>query len=400
MRICVIAPTALFIDRGTPIRIFEELQALAEQGHKIDLVTYHVGQPLPLSPSAAPNVNVYRIPPFFFWYQKTDAGIYWTKLFLDLLMLITATWVVLRTKPDVLHTHLHEGVLIGWTVRGLLFWRRLRQVADLHSSLTQEMKTHGALRSSLLLRMAAQFEWEIERCADAIVTSSAEYANTLRTTKHTQAQFDITPVVDGVNTGVYASLPDRAALRAQFGLSSDTVLVGYVGGFQRNKGIEDIVQAVVALRSTPQASHVHVVFAGSPREKLEPLLKEAGIENEVSVISPLPYDTLPFVLGALDIAIDPKDPSTGQASGKIVQYMAAGLPIICTDRQTNRDYVQDGALYYEAHNTQALVNAITQLADDAVLRQRLGEQNRTHAQQFSWRRVGEQLEQIYSSLIA
>jgi len=60
-----------------------------------------------------------------FWYKKISAGPDWQKIILDIL-LIRKTFFLARTqKPDIIHGHLHEGVLIGWIVKKLLFWRNI-----------------------------------------------------------------------------------------------------------------------------------------------------------------------------------------------------------------------------------------------------------------------------------
>jgi hypothetical protein len=68
MKILMIAPQPFFQPRGTPISVLHRLNTLSKLGHKIDLVTYHLGQNIPFE-----NVNYHRIPniPFI---KKINVG--------------------------------------------------------------------------------------------------------------------------------------------------------------------------------------------------------------------------------------------------------------------------------------------------------------------------------------
>ena len=54
--------------------------------------------------------------------------------------------VVSQQKPTVVHGHLHEGGLIGWCVKVLFFWRRIKLVMDLQGSLSGELRAYGTFR--------------------------------------------------------------------------------------------------------------------------------------------------------------------------------------------------------------------------------------------------------------
>jgi hypothetical protein len=153
-QVLMIAPTPFFSDRGTHIRILEEALALTRRGFSVTIATYHIGQDLP-EPFAT-QVEVRRIRRLLFWYKKLEAGPDWQKVILDLMLLRKVFFLARTTRPDILHGHLHEGVLIGWVVQKALFWRRMSLVADFHGSLTREMVSHAYLRTGLLRRL---FEW-------------------------------------------------------------------------------------------------------------------------------------------------------------------------------------------------------------------------------------------------
>ena len=174
MKILVVAPTPFFSDRGTHIRILEEALALEKRGHTITIVTYHIGADLP--EMLHTKIDVRRILRLLFWYKKLEAGPDWQKIILDL-MLIRKTFFLARTgRPDIIHGHLHEGVLIGWIVQKLLFWRGIKLVADFHGSLTKEMVSHDYLKATGLQRLFQVVEHWIDNLGDAAVASSWDNA--------------------------------------------------------------------------------------------------------------------------------------------------------------------------------------------------------------------------------
>ena len=61
MKILMLAPEPFFQPRGTPISVYFRLQALADLGHEVDLLTYHLGED-----NAFSGVKIFRTPKLFF----------------------------------------------------------------------------------------------------------------------------------------------------------------------------------------------------------------------------------------------------------------------------------------------------------------------------------------------
>ena len=57
MRVLMLAPQPFLEPRGTPISVYQRVQGLASLGHRIDLVTYHLGRDVDI-----PGVTLHRIP--------------------------------------------------------------------------------------------------------------------------------------------------------------------------------------------------------------------------------------------------------------------------------------------------------------------------------------------------
>ena len=116
------------------------------------------------------------------------------------------------------------------------------------------------------------------------------------------------------------------------------------------------------------------------------------------IINPLNYFDLPKILNASDIAIDPKDSKVNQASGKILQYMGAGLPIVCFDKSNNRKYLEDGAYFAKEFSSNGIVEGILELAQNPEKCNNMGRRNKERAKEFSWNNPAGKLDAIYRKL--
>ena len=210
MRILVVAPTPFFSDRGTHIRILEEARSLEKLGHEIVIATYHIGKDIDRRIDT--KIDVRRIRRLIFWYKKLEAGPDWQKIILDL-MLIRKTFFLARTKrPDIIHGHLHEGVLIGWIVQKLLFWRKMKLVADFHGSLTGEMLSHGYLKRGLK-PIFSFVENIINKMGNAAIASSWECTERI---KKSRSDKKVETVLDGINSDSFNIKKTKEEIRREW----------------------------------------------------------------------------------------------------------------------------------------------------------------------------------------
>lgn len=376
MKILVVAPTPFFASRGTHIRILEEALALEKLGNEITIATYHIGSDIPKD--IPTGIDIRRIRRWLFWYKKLEAGPDWQKIVLDV-MLIRKVFFLARTKrPDVLYAHLHEGVLIGWIVRKILFWRKMILVSDFHGGLTSEMSSHGYLKGVILKKVFGFVERSIDRMGDVAVASSWENAKFIEGARSRHVE----TLVDGVSVGRYENMPNKDLLRERWNIPKKKKVFVYTGALIPNKGLALMLEAAATFQK--QGGDAHFVFAGFPLEHIERGMREYELEENVQIISPLDYFELPKLLTACDIGIDPKDSSVHQASGKILQYMAAGLPVLCLDRENNRNYLDEGGYYCKGSTAKDLAAYMERCVRSGEELARKGQINRRRARRFGW----------------
>lgn len=205
----MIAPTPFFADRGCHVRILGEAKALIGLGHEVTLCTYFLGRDV----AGIPTERTLAVP----WYKKLSAGPSWHKVYIDLLLL----WKVLRAcrrfRPDIIHAHLHEGIVIG-KLASRLFGVPL--VADLQGSLTDELLAHSFLPNyGWAVKLMRRVEKKINQMPAHLIVSSSENARACVDTYGISAD-RVSPVMDGVDLDIFSPGKRDAALEAFFGISA------------------------------------------------------------------------------------------------------------------------------------------------------------------------------------
>lgn len=90
----------------------------------------------------------------------------------------------------------------------------------------------------------------------------------------------------------------------------------------------------------------------------------------------------------------------GGSKLKVLEAMAAGLPLVATPQAVSGLQVQSGTHYLGGGDAQALVQALLKLLAEPVLAQQLGEAGRRYvSDQHDWTRSADQLEAVYAELL-
>jgi glycosyltransferase involved in cell wall biosynthesis len=164
LKILMLVPEPFFTPRGTPYSVRGRLQALSALGHRVDVITYHVGTDIPL-----PNLRIYRTPRIRF-IQTVPIGPSLTKVCLDILLFARAVFRLMREKYDVIHTH-EEAGMMGAVLAPMAGAQHLY---DMHSSLPQQFDNFQAYNYRPIVRVFEVLEQFMIRRSDAVITICPE----------------------------------------------------------------------------------------------------------------------------------------------------------------------------------------------------------------------------------
>ncbi len=388
IKVLHIAPTPFFSDRGCHIRIQGVVNAIKNYNADSVVCTYHHGREMP-------GVRTERISSIR-GYENTKAGPDSFKYLADMKLLLLAGRLMARERPDVIHAHLHEGVLVGWLVKMLFFWRRVPLFADIQGGLVGELDSFAYFAGREWLRKVFKgMEYLILRMPSRLMCSSVVALETSRD-KYKVPQSRLELLADRIDVGAFEKV--TAVARKDIDIPENNIVLVYSGSLLPSKGLPELHQVMHTLLQ--RRDDIHFLIIGYPTDETEYFLTKSKLRSRCSVIGRVPYEELPAYLKIADIGIDPKAGDAGEGSGKIVNYMAAKLPVVCFDTENNRQLLGESSKFIKQGDIDSAAGYIELLADDAVMRRKLGETNRARAEQhLSWDSAGRIIRSLYDQAL-
>lgn len=263
---------------------------------------------------------------------------------------------------------------------------RLPFVLEVNSPLVDELAGTRGIAFGTLARRIERF---IFSSADLVCVVSEELRQIL--VRSGVAPDKMVVVPNGVHLERFhlpISAEQRAAARAELRISAspESVVVGFVGYFRRWHGLDLLIRAWSGCRNDDL--HLVLIGDGEGVSDIASLVADLDVADRVHFGGAHPLEAIPGLLAALDIAVLPA--ITPYASPlKLVEYMAAGLPIVAPDQPNIRELVQDreSALLFPPGSMQGLATALETLIHDRTLRERLGRKARASVEQrcLTWR---------------
>jgi glycosyltransferase involved in cell wall biosynthesis len=148
-----------------------------------------------------------------------------------------------------------------------------------------------------------------------------------------------------------------------------------------------VVEAVAQLRKRGFNLQLELVGGGEGKAR-------ARLEAQLAVSDPnrvfvaqrefVPQHALPGILARADMFVFAS--SCENMPNTLIEAMASGLPIACSNRGPMPEVLQDGGVYFDPEETDSIAIAIENLIVDSVQRCRLAERAKALSRQFSWAR--------------
>jgi glycosyltransferase involved in cell wall biosynthesis len=178
----------------------------------------------------------------------------------------------------------------------------------------------------------------------------------------------------------------------------DKIVVGLVANLKKIKGIQYFLEAG-RLASVKRRDLLFVIIGGGYEEvRFKKMACQLGLEKTVCFLG-IKEDIRPY-LHSFHMAVNSS--LTEGFSNSILEYLAAGLPVIATKVGGNSELVEDGVngFLVPPADGRALADKILVLAENQEMRKRFGQQAREIAEEkFSLARQMARLEDFYSELV-
>ncbi len=188
---------------------------------------------------------------------------------------------------------------------------------------------------------------------------------------------------------------DRVLKRSQLGLSEDAFVVLSVGELNKNKNHEVIIRAIAKIDN----SDIHYIICGQGQldGHLKSLSKELGIENQVHLLGF--RKDIPEICKISDLFAFPS--YREGLSVALMEAMANGLPVVCSNIRGNSDLIEDGKGGYlvECDNVDGYAKCVNKLMIDEGLRSEFGKFNHNRIDSYSLENVLSKLRNIFFNRI-
>lgn len=388
MRIAMVGPFGLRRKATMHARALPLARALAARGHQVSLL----------------------IPP---WDSPQDAGRRWTDAGVAITNIdlppsmpglkhvtITRRLVgeVLGRQPDVVHAFKPKAYA-GLTAT-VLWWLRQLRKADIRLVMdTDDWEGAGGWNEiepytpAQRRFFAWQERWGLTHC-DAVTVASRALQTLVW--GHGVGPGRVFYVPNGVATAGHGSRPAVAPGRMA---RRRVLLYTRFVEFEVERLVA-IWKGVVEWMADAQLIVAGQGLRGEERELLR-LADQAGVGKKIVYLGWPGAAAMPGVFAATDVAVLPFDDTLvnrTKCSARLVELMAAGLPVVAEDVGQNREYIEAGVsgLLVQPGDVDAFVSGVIALLDNPDHRQRMAAAARRRVvEHFTWERLVSGVEEAY-----
>jgi glycosyltransferase involved in cell wall biosynthesis len=387
MKILMISPQPFFEPRGTPISVYQRLEALSALGHEIDLITYHVGKDVDF-----PNVKIHRVRGLKV-IQHVRIGPSRAKILLDVQIFFRAIRMLLGKRYDVIHSHEEAAffsMFLGWIFR-------TRHLYDMHSVLSRQLTNFSFSNKSIFVRIFEFLERMVLTSCHAVITVGPDLEQYVKLAgKNIRVVMIENIALHAYQTPVQQETVEE--LKRKLNLEGRFPIV-YTGTYERYQGLGMALECVNHVRQ--RYPNAIFIFVGAKVQQAQEWTEKAaklGLADHTLFLDVVSPEDAMVYLACASVLISPRLDGTSTPL-KIYSYLHAEKPIIATSITSHTQVLtKDTALLVEP-NQHAFAEGILHVLDDRKLAERLGK----NARQLANDKFGRQdyitkVNQIYKTL--
>jgi len=330
-----------------------------------------------------PEPKVYRRPTAFARAKFTQA-VGWG---------VTITEIMVRERPQVVHiATAYDGYLALW----LRQWFKLPYVVYAYGNEVLDAMRATEWKKALLALQQADRVLAISQFTASLVQNAGVASNRIEV------------VYPGCDVDRFRPVPAEMDLRQNLlGPRWRDRVILTVGNLVARKGHDMVIRALPQVcRRVPGTTYL-IVGDGPHRSELEKLAVEMGVQDRVIFAGEIVNEGLAPIYALCDVFAMPSRDQSEQCDVEgfgvvFLEASSCGKPVIGGRSGGIPEAVADGVtgLLVDPHDPEDIANVITRLLVDSNLSARLGQQGRLRvARDFTWARVGAQVEGILESIL-
>ncbi|HEX3960264.1 MAG TPA: glycosyltransferase family 4 protein [Trebonia sp.] len=388
LRIAMIAYTFYPVDA----RVKRAAEALTESGHQVDVFTIACSG-MKANSDGGPSRS------YFLRVKKKQTGLgryafEYGAFFLWAFVLVSLLHA--RRRYDVVYVHNMPNFLVFAGLIPKIGGAKI--VLDVHDPAAELLAViRGRDLPSWVKHLANAEERISISFSDAVITVNESMRRRL-------SAMSSRPVSVAMN------LPDpgRFIPPARPGDNGSFEWIVYSGSIAHRNGVDLIVRAIPLLAGDFPSLRFRIIGEGSALESIVQLAEDLGVADRVEFRELVPYGQIPYVLSDAIAGISPQRGGVFGSlvfSMKVAEYIALGLPVICSGIATMRHYFSDDdLLFFEPDNSEDLARAIRVLLTDPAAAEGRAARSRVKLDELDWpaqkKKLVETVEDLAGSKVA
>ncbi len=293
--------------------------------------------------------------------------------------------VVLRFKPDIIHSHLWPTAReVAWSTVGLVI-PHLVHIRDTPQSFVSKRWSSRAKKRWLRYSVSSNR-------TQFVAVSDAARNHTIWNLGIERNRIAV--VVNGVDLAPLLKVAEKRTY-----VSSRQAIVGTAARLVPSKGIRDLIEAFRQLTENGHRIKLRIAGDGSERARLQEQCVHAGLQSSVEFLGNVDY--MPGFLASLDLFVLPSH-SEGLPR-VLIEAMATGIPVVTTNCEgvDNVAGLQDFGIVVPKRKPEALATAIQVYLNSSEMRRTHGESAMKSVREaHSISRVSREILLIYDKMMS
>lgn len=295
--------------------------------------------------------------------------------------------ILKKVKPDIVHTHLWEGSLLGLPS------------AFLAGIKHRVMTRHHSTYNHIYAPSAVKWDKLCNLLSTKIIATSPVVKNVLL---HENAnEKKIITIPHGLDfTEIKITQDGKNQIKEKYNLQEASPIIGVISRWTHWKGVHITIQAFkLLLKDYPNACLLLLNAQGDYSKEI--------IKN-LNTIPPKNYRIIPFeediwnTYGVMDCIVHNPIDAESEAFGQVyIEAMSCGIPLICTISGIAHQIIKNNynAIVLPYQNPLETYNAIKTLLENPKLKETIIKNAFNSVQQFNIQKKIAQLKNLYESLI-
>jgi glycosyltransferase involved in cell wall biosynthesis len=285
-----------------------------------------------------------------------------------------------KSKADVIHLHLFESVMVFSQIR----YENCKYIIHFHDNMKQFSKLNWMkIRKKEQITNAYERRIVLQKYLQRNTTCIGISYNTYNfIQKNLPLKIKKTILHNGIDTSRFDS---KKTIK-------DPRLIT-IGSLLKNKNHILIIQIVKILHDKNYKIELDIIGDGPESKYLIEQIKYYNLEKHVHLLGKVDYPESYLTKSSLYIHT-----ALNEAFGLVlIEAMASGLPVICTDAGGNRDIIEHGknGFIFKNRNPELMANQIIELIENKEQIESIGKYAQQYAQQFDIKNYVNQLIELY-----